>query len=258
MEDHRDFVDLTLPVGPGDEEVTLSLRARNTLLNSLLFYDVMLADAGTRALDWLGRDLDRIGGALDLGTWYQDRLGMRILVDDGGRWEEVTHLSDVGPIVWKELAVPVPVPSRAASVRVRLEFVADSWLIDRVKVSGPSRRPSVAVTRLARVVDANGSLDEAARSRLRSVDDDYLETRPGQRYSLEFDMPPQPEAQARTLLLGTQGYYVEWIRGQWLGEDGPREAFEPSDAALLDALRRWNDTRDEFERDFHATKFPVR
>jgi hypothetical protein len=121
----------------------------------------------------------------------------------------------------------------------------------------------VSVTPITRILDATGLPDEGARDRLRAPDDDYLETRPGQRYSLEFARPLTVEREAETLLLGTQGYYVEWIRGQWLAEGGPLDgrslqSFEPSDAALLDALHRWNETRDEFERNFHATKIPVR
>ena len=50
-------------------EAALVLRARSSLLNTVLFYDVMLADAGPRALDWLGQDLERVSNAVELGRW---------------------------------------------------------------------------------------------------------------------------------------------------------------------------------------------
>jgi hypothetical protein len=54
------------------------LRARNSLLNTVLLYDVMLGARGARALDWVGSDLERVGPALELGNWYATRMGMRV------------------------------------------------------------------------------------------------------------------------------------------------------------------------------------
>ncbi len=257
LEDLTDHMDLVLPVPEGAREVALGLRIRNTLLNTVLFYDMMLAEAGPAALDWLASDLDRIGTALEVGRWYQGRMGLRVLVEDGGRFREVVHLSDAGPIGWKEVAVPIPTRG-SRELRVRLEFVADSWFIDHAWVAAGIERPSVRRVPVTRVIDADGEEDHAAVVALSAPDDDYMVTLPTQRFHLEFDLADTGPDEDRTLLLAAQGYYVEWIRGNWLEGKEDRVPFRPSDAALLAAMRSWEAEMDEFERDFAATRIPVR
>src|SRR5207302_2037217 len=59
--DVGDFVDLTFPAPAGADTVALVLRLRNSLLNTVLLYDLMLGTRGARALDWVGKDLERVG-----------------------------------------------------------------------------------------------------------------------------------------------------------------------------------------------------
>jgi hypothetical protein len=270
LEDMTDHVDLVLPVPEGAGQIALGLRMRNTLLNSALFYDIMLAEAGVAGLDWLGSGLDRIGTALEMGRWYQGRMGLRVLVQDGDRYREVVHLPDAGPIGWKEVAVPIPTRG-IRELRVRLEFISDSWFIDQAFVASGIERPAVRRVPVSRVVDAEGAADEGAVSALAAADSDYMITFPGQRYQLDFQLDAQsgvqpgdggaggaPSDEGRTLLLAAQGYYVEWIRGNWLEGEGEVRPFRPSDDAVLSAMRIWEETMDDFERDFAATRIPVR
>ncbi|HZI22391.1 MAG TPA: hypothetical protein VFD76_07725, partial [Gemmatimonadales bacterium] len=82
---------------------------------------------------------------------------------------------------------------------------------------------------------------------------------PGQRFEIRFAAGAPPLADsARTFLLVSQGYYVEWLRASWMkGPHSPR-TFEPSDNALVDALHRWRGERADYERRFAASRIPVR
>jgi hypothetical protein len=255
--EQRDRIDLLLPVEEGESEVALHLRLRNTLLTSVLFYDVMLGESGAAAIDWIGRDLDRIGTALELGTWAVDNLGMRVLVEGSDGWEELYRVPDTGPIAWKELVIPLP--AAGPTLHVRLEFLADAWMIDYAGVAGGVRRASPLRVPVERVLDAEGRDDEVARSALAVTDTTHFVTFPGQRRTLEFAVPVAPEPDRDvTYLLAMQGYYVEWVRGRWLAEATSHEPFRPGPEAIPSALRRWIEVMDEFERDFHATRIPVR
>ena len=280
--DFQDFVEFEVPWPSGRDEIALVLRYRNTLLNTVLFYDIMLGESGLRALDWIGSDLHRIGAAVELARWYQDRMGMRVEVERDGVFELVDHLPDAGPIAWTERAVTIPVPAPTRTVRtgthegdasarpgsdqvdpvevlrVRLRFPVDSWFIDRIAVAevvgiGEPRRVPVD-----RVVDARGLVDPEASTLLAAPDEDYLVTFPGQRMHLEFALPEPPSQGDRTLLLATQGFYVEWLRGPWLRADPEARPFRPEDGAILRAMRRWTEVMDDYERDFHASRIPVR
>jgi hypothetical protein len=50
---------------------------RNSLLNTVLLYDVMLGPAGAAALDWLGEGLGRISTTGELGRWHHRRAELR-------------------------------------------------------------------------------------------------------------------------------------------------------------------------------------
>jgi hypothetical protein len=258
--DLEDHVELTFPRPPGDS-AALVLRVRNSLLNTVLFYDMMLGAAGARALDWMGGDLHRIGDAVRLGRWWSARMGLRVRVLEGEEWVERTRLPDTGPIAWTDVALPIAIPAAGpaddGTVRVRLVFPADAWRIDRAALA-PFRRPEPRVHDVARLVDAEGGTRDSALLALRTPDERYVQTVAGDRFTVEFDVGPDPGTGRRSFLLSSQGYYTEWVRPAWIRGAGTGEAFEPSDASLLEAMRRWRGARPEFERKFYETRIPTR
>jgi hypothetical protein len=255
LTDLDDWIDLTAPAPPGADSVAIVLRLRNSLLNTTLLYDVMLGDPGARSLDWVGKDLKQVGPALAVAQWYQQRMGMNVAVRDGSQYRVVAHLRDTGPIAWKDVTIVVPVVT-AGSVRVRLTFPMDNWRIDRVVVAERFRRVSPAVFPLAEVREGT-TLNSTALASMYDADSRYLQTSPGQRFSAVFRPDANP-GEARTYFLAAQGYYMEWVRPNWLR--GPRadHAFVPSDTALVQALGRWRMSQDSLEALFATTRIPVR
>ncbi len=257
--DLDDWIELAAPVPPGVDSVAIVLRLRNSLLNTVLLYDVMLGDPGARSLDWVGRDLKQVGPALAVAQWYQERMGMHIAVGGGSGYRSVAHLRDTGPIAWKDVAIVVPVLTRD-SVRVRLTFPMDNWRIDRVSVAGRYRRVQHAVVPLVDVRggDPAAAQDRAALASLRDADGRYLRTSPGQVFTAVF-RPREPDvAASSTFFLAAQGYYLEWVRRSWLRAPRADRVFVPSDTALAQALDRWRMSQDSLETLFRATRIPVR
>lgn len=254
--DLHDFIEMQRAVPPSRENVALLFRFRNSLLNTVLLYDVMLAASGARSLDWLGRDLGQIRPALELASWYSSRMGMRIDVWKDGAYSEVARVADTGPIAWKDVAVVVSAPDDG-DLRVRLTFVADNWRIDQLRIAADVRRPETRSVPLKEVV-FNGAHNTAALESLESVDQRYLQTSPGQTYRARFDTGRGPETGSRTFLLRSHGYYTEWVRRSWLENPTRTATFTPGDEALLQAIARWREVQPEFEARFHATRIPVR
>ncbi|HEY2805804.1 MAG TPA: hypothetical protein VGI92_08100 [Gemmatimonadales bacterium] len=257
--DHDDWLDIEAPA-PAADSAALALRLRNSLLTTVLFYDVMLGDRGANALNYVSNDLSRIGPAVDLGRWYVEHMGMRISVWDHGAWHQAGRLLDTGPVAWKDVVVMVPVPRCEPVLRIRLSFVADDWRIDRVAVAGSWRRPRSRIVEVSRVIDSEGHEDTTAAASLRSPDTRYLRTQPSQRFSLRFDTGLEPADSTRSFLLVSQGYYIEWIRQGWISQANPAAtaAFTAGDDAIGESLRRWKDGHAELERRFAATRVPVR
>ncbi|HEY2942185.1 MAG TPA: hypothetical protein VGN09_07110 [Vicinamibacteria bacterium] len=255
--DLEDWIDLAAPAD-GRREAALELRLKNSLLSTVLFYDVMLASAGPRALAWIGSDLDQISTAVRLGRWVHRRLGMRVSVWEDGRYREVARLPDAGPIAWRDVAVAVPVPPAESTLRVRLSFTPDLWRIDKVALAraGGGRVSSRAVA-ASMVIGRDGRPDPEALASIRRPDGRYLQTTPGERFKVVFDAGPAPAGAERTFLLSSQGYYTEWIRAEWLRAGTAGAPFTPSDAALRTALRRWREVRTSMEGDFERHRIPV-
>lgn len=256
--DMDDHIDLAFPGPPGSDSVAIVLRMRNSLLNTILFYDYMLARPGARSLDWMENDLGRIGPTVALGRWYDGKLGMRVAVQraDGG-WEQVSKLSDYGPIAWRDVASVIPVPAGGDTMRVRISFLADQWRIDRLAVAASVRRVPVRTIDASDVEGAAGSHEAVALAAIGGADENYLQTSPRQRFTVSFDVGRAGPAAPRTFLLVSQGYYTEWVRGSWMTGQRDTSAFKPEDATLLHALRSWRAEKDSMEKQFYRSRIPV-
>ncbi|MBY0491970.1 MAG: hypothetical protein K2R93_19165 [Gemmatimonadaceae bacterium] len=273
--DLDDWIDLTVPApgspstaGASDSLVVL-LRLRNSLLNTILLYDGMLSGVG--AMDWLSRDLANAAPALALGQWYSNTMGMRAIVDGVplavGGLSRTSHarLGDVGPIAFRDVALVLPRPRVASGepVHVRLRFVADNWRIDQARIAFAYRRPPsvrVPVSRVyARMADGRSVNDSAVVPMLRASDERYLETRPGQRMTLEFDDADVMAADSTARYLVTwQGWYTEWVRPAWITGEAATRRFVPGDSAVVTAMTRWRRSQAAFEKQFYASPLPTR
>lgn len=254
--DMEDFVDLEFNVPMSAEQHALVLRLRNSLLNTVLLYDVMLDGQGFRALDWMGDDLDRLLPKYKLARWYQKKLGMRVAIWDRGRYRNVTTLADTGPIAWNDVAIPLPA-TKSDKIRVRLSFVADNWRIDQVALATNVRSGEARKIPVTEVRSSTGMKLPQARSNLRAADDTYVVTKPGEYVRLHFDVGHAEKDQRRTWFLAAEGYYIEWMRKEWL-ETTSTTAFVPDDDALLSAIELWESRRDEFRERFESARIRVR
>jgi hypothetical protein len=255
-DDLDDWIDLEVPVPAGTDSVAVAFRMRNSLLATVLLYDLMLAEQGPRALDWVARDLTEIAPAVEIGRWAVRHLGMRLLVWDGAAFRSVGRIGDAGPVAWKDVAAVVPTFGQRV-VRVRLQFLADNWRVDRVAATAAWRRLDPVTIPLDAVYGATGLADTAALAALGAPDERYVESSGGRWLRAEFTVPVAPAGDARTFFLASQGYYLEWMRRDWL-RGAAATAFKPGTAALYEAMRRWRDSQEDTERRFYATRVPVR
>ena len=256
-EDMEEYVDLEFNNPNAADEVALVLRLRNSLLNTVLLYDVMLSGQGYRALDWMGGDLDRLWPKFQLARWYQQKMGMRISVWERGRYRNVATLADTGPIAWNEVAISLPAPKQSKTIKVRLSFIADNWRIDQVALATKTRRGQPRVIPVSAVHSASGHQHPQAESNLRAADDTYVVTKPAEYLRMRFDIGNPEDNLQRTWFLAAEGYYIEWMRKEWL-ETTSAATFTPNDEALLTALTLWESRRDELRQQFESTKIPVR
>jgi len=215
---------------PAAGRLGVVLRARNTLLNTYVFYQA-LAYMGTRMADWWmalehgGPSAQQRYAALGelLGDIQVDVLSAE------SRWRNVGAYLEVGPIAKDTQLVLLPEALASGPVHVRLRLTRGNWKVDWVALAELGDEVDPRVVPLVSV-ERDGAADERALELLRTGTS-HLVTLPGDRYTLRFGEVPV----GNELFLESRGYYTEWMREEWLkDEDADRvaELFLAPEAAL--------------------------
>jgi hypothetical protein len=254
----REIIELEFdaaPLPPG--AVGIVIGARQSLMTTYLVY---------QALAFLGRDATRWLATLETGgPTTRDAAGalgralgrIEVLVPDGrGGWTPAGAVGETGPIAVDTKVVPLPAGTERP-VRIRLRLTRGLWRLDYVALA--TLGDSIPVQRLsAEQVRRGGRDDPAARAAL--IDPARaLTTLPGDEYQLVYRLPPEPEGYE--LFLEARGYYLEWMRREWLTEENPalalRMMLDPGGAlrALAPEFKR---LEPDMERAFWASRYVAR
>lgn len=262
--DERDWMDVSLQLSEGARDVKLVLRLRNTLLTTVLFYDVVLASQGVAAIEWTERlNTDPLYSSM-YHLAYNTFAGMDFSVLRDGEWVKAGRLGDVGPIAWKEVAVVLPVVADHENrMRVRLEWFPDNFMIDYIAYDVPAENHDIQVeSEIIHPRLITDFLDEDVSDiyvRINKDDADFLVTEPGDFYDFEYDIPHREEV-STTLFIKSKGYYTEWLRGEWIGygrDDYQFNLFE-ANKTLEQLKKSWEENRTLLEKTFFETKIPLK
>jgi hypothetical protein len=204
---------------PPKGKLGLVVASRQSLLSTYLFYQG-LAYAGNSVGEWMA-SLERGEKFLVEGIESMNRAlgGIEILCqDNSGNWATAAQLGENGPLA-TDLRVAV-LPDTVVPERIRLRFTQGHWRIDYVSLAlmgqeiSPLRRQPV-------LVRSSSTLQETAREVLLDTSK-VLVTMPGDVYTLTYRLPA--DYAAYELFLESRGYYLEWIRDEWLAEEDPAKA----------------------------------
>ncbi len=247
----REYIDLEFAV-PSEGHLGLVIGARQTLLTTYLLYQT-LAYMGRDVGEWFAL-LERHDQSL-LGTGLGDILGnIEVLVQDGdGAWRVVGEVGEHGPLATDVHLVHLPaLPSEA--VRVRLRLTRGNWRLDYVALAevgdpvDPVRlRPSVVLQ--------DGVVSDRALMLLED-DTEVLITFPGDLYTLRYELPS--DAHEYELFLESRGYYLEWIRADWLKEENPQRLAQimfNTDSALRDLAPEFKSVEAQMEDIFWRSRY---
>ena len=213
----REHIELEFPAaldrGSAGERA-LVIRARNSLLDTFLFYQG-LAYMGEELPRWILRaDHEGPDGLfVSLLRGFDRELGdIEVEVWDGQGWRAAGSFREYGPIAHETQVVTLPPVAGAGPVRVRLELTRGRWKLDSVELGAAVGRLSAVAVSPDRVGRA-GAEDPAALARLLDPEARLL-SYPGDVWTLGFALPDGPQA----LFLAAEGYYWEWPREDWLPE----------------------------------------
>ncbi len=174
-----------------------------------------------------------------------------------GSWATVGEVGETGPIATDVKLVQLPDGVEARSLRLRL--TRGHWRLGWIalaRVPGPAKAQRVRPSAVRRV---RGSFADAeALDRLRRSDRKLI-TFPGDEYAIDYDLPVPPER--AELLLDAKGYYLEWMRQEWLKEESPVAAalllYAPRQAMVILAPR-FHEMEPNMERMFWESRYAPR
>jgi len=235
-------------------DLGLVLATRQSLLSTYLYY---------QTLAYLGRSAVTTLATLERGDPAMQRRAAGIgealgaieveVIGRSGRWEPAGATRETGPIATDVRMIPLPADA-ARPLRVRIRLALGNWRIDQIAIAVLGARVEPERLRPLRVL-RRGVPDDDALHSLRDSSR-VLVTGPGDEYEIQFRLPPEPEREE--LFLETQGYYLEWIRQQWLSEENlPRAAqiFLDPAGALRRMAPEYKQTEAKMESLFWSSRY---
>lgn len=215
----KEFVELRFPLEPTPgAHYGVLIEARQTFLSTFLLY---------QALAFLGRQAGAFFAAMERGQidlakqakGLHSLLGgieLQVMGPDGD-WRTIGTYEETGP-----LATDVEVfgAGSHAPQAVRLVMTRGHWRLGHVAVAelSAAAAPIVLVpTAVDRI--AGTEIDPYAAL---SNDERTLVTMPGDEYTIHYELPGDPGRYE--LFLQSRGYYLEWMREEWMADENPAMA----------------------------------
>jgi hypothetical protein len=263
---HCDWLDVKIDAPLYSDGVKLVFRLKNTLLSTILFYDVVLASQGVEAIAWTEKMNANPLYAAQFNTLYKIYAGIKIKVLRNGEWESRSSIRDVGPIAWKDMAVEIPLEkndvNRKGELNIRLEFFTDNFMIDYIAYEIDSFAENslrIADASPTYIFDDSNSEREDILRLIQNDDSQYLITNPGESFYFDYDLKSAPRMQT-SLFIRSKGFYIEWTRGNWLASQQSDYAFNPwnVDQAISKLKESWLENRDLLEKEFFKNRIPLR
>ena len=249
----REILDLefeNVPIGSDG----LVIAARQSLMSTFLFY---------QGLSYMGRSAGQWIAVLERGDTNLEKAvtgigetlgGIEVLLqDDTGQWVSVGEVKETGPLAVDVHLVKLPTIKRER-VNIRLRLTKGHWQLDAVKlVKLGEQLDPVRLSPIA--VNQNGvSADEAHQ--LLTDQKAVLTTLPGEVYTLVYQLPKDFENYE--LFLESRGYYLEWMREEWLKDENPALAammlFNP-ERALRVLAPEFKKVKVDMEKKFWGSRY---
>ncbi len=257
----KEIIDLTFN-NVSSDQLGLVIASRQTLLTTFLLYQT-LAYMGSSASDWMA-ELERnssvyskiVGGTNPvLGT-------IEVLIkNNSGEWEKAGDVGETGPIAtdikilpFKNLNFSEQRELNNNQLEIRLRMTKGLWRIDYTALAELGDRIDPLV------LEPTSSFPEKVNSsrivELLTNPDSVLITLPGDQYFLNYKLPENYTEYE--LFMESQGYYLEWMRNEWLVEEDPAKVYQMllnPDEYYKSLAPQFKKVEAEMEQTFWSSKY---
>ncbi|MDZ7336123.1 MAG: hypothetical protein ONB32_13310 [candidate division KSB1 bacterium] len=193
----------------------LIIGCRQTLLTTYLLYQTY-AYMGNNVGYWIAQ-IERKKIKQNQNSIQKILSGIEVLIqDDVGNWKILNQVNEYGPLATDFHLVPLgQLVGRSAKIRLRM--TKGNWRIDYVGLAVISQAVQAIRLQPLKVLKDGLEDDQALATLCDSTK--VLISLPGDTYTLKYHMPNATGNYE--FFLESQGYYLEWIRKEWIEEENP-------------------------------------
>ncbi len=224
---------------------------RQSLLTTFLFYQ-SIAYMGAGAGSLLATYEREVQKGHPVPVPIMDMLGgIDVQARINGKWHLIGEVNESGPIASDTHLLPVQMEGTID--QLSLTMTKGLWRIDEVALVSMSEAVE-PIHLLPYALIAGGENNEELLAKLNDPDQ-YLVNLPGTEYRLNFRLP---DAVNTELFLSSKGYYIEWMREDWLKEQDlamVRMMFLRPGKWLKEMAPRYKAVEPVMEEYFWASKF---
>ncbi len=247
----KETVDLQFPTNSG-QSYGFVIGCRQSLLPTYLLYQTY-AYMGNNAGYWLA-EIERNKLHEQPGSIEDLIGGIEIAIQQAdGEWQPLGTVNEHGPLASDVHLLPLPQLS-GTTANIRMRMTKGTWRIDYVALAEISQPLQPIRIHPSLVLKENEEDPEALAALLDSAK--TLVTFPGDSYSLKYTLPS--ETANYELFLESRGYYLEWIRKEWIEEENPillGEMFISPQSALRRLAPQFKQVEPQMEECFWRSRY---
>lgn len=193
------------------------LNFRQSLITTFLLYN-SLSYLGDEATDFIAKFESNNHIKSDLFDPILKKSYIKIYSRPKGstNWQAIEDIYEIGPIAKNKILVPLSKDFDAAmDMEVKIVLPKGHWRLDYVGITNIIGKVEPQIYKAHQVVFNNHN-DYNALSLISDIDSDPLMTLPGDVAKLKYQLPCIREGVNYELFVSSTGYYLEWLRREWL------------------------------------------
>ena len=237
-----------------NDKLGLVLHFRQTLMTTYFIYS---------ALEYMGDEVSDYFAKIEGNNELMKKLngGMKELLGDidvyvldekNNTWQFQGGLNETGPIAINKQIVPLKNSNKSNTIKLKLILNKGLWRIDYAALTNIKSKVEPIEIQPSSILN-KGKTDFSALEKINSPND-YLISMPGNEFKLNFILPEKRDYE---LFLFAKGYYLEWMREEWLAGKNSlklKQLFEKPEAYLKDEAANYKVYETTMEQVFWNSK----